>query len=316
MDTAEHQSLAVPTAPWSNRPPSPPTIIIPAPAFTRQNDAITLTPSFEQIDPSFLTAAELQVVTDNLAQQTTRDSSAGWTYDGRRQAQRVLDYLYLGPSSVARDAKWLQDNGITMLLVCRDSRLAQARIMALDRVAGTLGIEAAHIDVSGHQELIRAFPVAIRLINQHILRMAASEQRGGRRGKILLFCETGNDRSASMAIAYLMAVYGADMITACQYVQFSRFCVSLDEDAKFYLANFGDLLSAQRTVHHHHQTAASLGPTDPPMSAPNRNDNGPKVKRGFDDTVDMQDADDAEADNSSNHDRDRYLGREAWLPFR
>ena len=272
MDAVGHQNLALPAAPFSNRPPSPPTLIIPAPAFSRTNDAITLTPSFEKIDPFFLTAAELQVVTGNFAEQTMRDSSTGWSYNGRREAQRVLDFLYLGPSSVARDAKWLQENGITMLLVCRDARLAQARIMALDRVAGLLGIEAATIDVSGHQELIRAFPDAIRLINQHMLRVA---HEGGRRGKILLFCETGNDRSASTAIAYLMAIYGADVVTACQYVQFSRFCVSLDEEAKQYLLNFGGLLSAQRDVHQwRHNTpspaplTATAGATSPSRAAP------------------------------------------------
>jgi serine/threonine/tyrosine-interacting protein len=329
-DAHSHNHNAVAAAPYASRPPSPPTILIPAPALLSANEPITCVPSYATVDPLSLSAADLEIITQNKTQEAY-DLVNNWTYEDRRKAQPVLDYLYLGPSSVARDKKFLLDNGITMLLAARDSRMAKARLMGVDRVAKELGIQAEHIDVSGHQELIRAFPDAVLKINNHMLDIYRSQALdvsqqtvegqqsvGGdsmvidrtrfRRGKVLIFCETGNDRSAGVVIAYLMSVFGMDMVHACQFIQFRRFCVSLDEEMKFLLLTFEGILKAQKTVHRYQLLSGTNTPSNAHATAT------AKTTRGIDDTMDEDDEEMGGVDSFA-LDRDRYTDRRTFAPF-
>jgi serine/threonine/tyrosine-interacting protein len=81
-----------------------------------------------------------------------------WKYEWRRAAQSILSFLYLGPSSAARDVDALRREGITLLLVIRNTMMAG--MLSGERVANSLGIEHASIDVAGNQQLIQAFPTA------------------------------------------------------------------------------------------------------------------------------------------------------------
>ncbi|KAI1379596.1 phosphatases II [Hypoxylon crocopeplum] len=257
---------AIPTAPYSARAPSPPSIMIPAPNLHNANEHIKVVPSYDKVDPASLSADDLKIITQNHKEQLARDSAASWTYENRHRAQPVLDFLYLGPSTVARDREWLRKTGITMLLAARDAKMAHIRLMAADKVAQELGIQAAHVDVSGYNELIRAFPSAVRTINDHMLNIYRQQridtadapvgdgkmiipQQEFRRGKVLVFCETGNDRSAGVVAAYLMSVLGMDMVEACQFVHFKRFCASLADDLKNVLKSYEEILLARRAVH-------------------------------------------------------------------
>ncbi|KAI0132066.1 dual specificity phosphatase [Xylariales sp. AK1849] len=346
------RNTAIAAAPYTARPPSPPAIMIPVPSFRKANEPMTCMPSYASVDPLFLSAADLEIITRNKTQEAY-DSVNNWTYEDRRTAQPILDFLYLGPSSIARDKEFLKSEGITMLLAARDSRMAQARLMGVDRVARELGIHAEHIDVSGHQELIRSFPDAVRKINEHMLDVYRSQavnvsqdadtngisnpehlqtpdsmvvdRTHFRRGKVLIFCETGNDRSAGIVIAYLMSVFGMDMIQACQFIQFRRFCVSLDEDMKFLLQTFEGILNAQKTVHRHQLhnnqlltpasavTPATANPATPQFVAalPAKNT---RTKRGIEDTMD-DDEDMGGGEGGFTLDRDRYTDRPAFVPF-
>ncbi|KAH8681236.1 protein-tyrosine phosphatase-like protein [Xylariales sp. PMI_506] len=342
---------AVPAAPYESRPPSPPAILIPSPNFLNANEPMKCVPSFANIDPQSLSFRDLEIITQNKPQEAY-DSVNNWTYEDRRTAQPVLDFLYLGPSSIARDKKFLQENGITMLLAARDARMAQARLMGVDRVAKDLGIYAEYIDVSDRQELIRTFPHAVRAINNHMLEVYRSQavsvepqgaqglgddsmviDRGNfKRGRVLVFCETGNDRSAAIIVAYLMSVFGMNMVQACQFTQFRRFCVSLDEDMKFLLQTFEGILSAQKTVHRHEflnpvsipsatdgsrsgtlsSTSTAITPSTPNTIFSTQTDPKTRLKRGIEDTIDndeMLDVDDFA------YDRDRYTERPAFVPF-
>ncbi|KAI1881353.1 hypothetical protein JX265_000179 [Neoarthrinium moseri] len=340
MDTdRELQPGVMPAAPYAARPPSPPAIMIPAPNFLKGNQPIVCTPSYANVDPFFLSATDLQIITRNRPQEA-HDSVSDWAYEDRRTAQPILDFLYLGPSSVARDRQFLQDHGITMLLAARDSRLAQARIMGVDRVAKELGIRAEYVDVENNQGLIRSFPDTVRKINNHMLDVYRSQavqtydgdhrmQDGEiainpnpeqfRRGRVLIFCETGNDRSAGVVIAYLMSVYGMDMIQACQFIQYRRFCVGLDEDLKYLLMTYEGILNAQKAVHRQQllnppttgspaaTQSAGLGSASPHTA---------KTKRGIEDTMDTDDQDDMGGiENGYALDRDRYTDRPAFVPF-
>ncbi|KAK7754121.1 hypothetical protein SLS62_003967 [Diatrype stigma] len=357
MDYPRH--LAVPTAPYSARPPSPPSIHIPTPMLYNSNEPIKVVPSYDNIDPASLSLDDLQIITQNGKEQIAHDSATSWVYESRRTAQPILDYLYLGPASVARDRQWLRDHGITMLLAARDAQMAHVRLMAVDHVARELGIQAEHIDVSGYHELIRAFPTAVRKINDHMLSIyrrqalqretsqvrALQEQGQGagpdggraagggqmvideakfRRGRVLVFCETGNERSAGIVVAYLMSVLGMDMVHACQFIHYKRFCVGLDEDLKQLLKNYEDILTAQRTVHRHEIDAKAALEGSPDSStapasttttaATTATTSSKKVKRGFEEAMDGGDEDEDMADPVAT-DHERYLNREAFVPF-
>ncbi|KAJ1333375.1 serine/threonine/tyrosine-interacting protein [Microdochium nivale] len=332
--------LATPTAPFSGRPPSPPTIVIPAAPVNKTLLPITLLPSFANVDPASLSERDLQIITQNGKAQIASDSALNWTYQSRRQAQPVLDFLYLGPSIVAKDRQWLKDNGFTMLLAARTSWMAGVQLMSAHRVAEELGIQAEHVDVSNHQELIRAFPDVVRKINDHMLRVYRDQaisitdhpqhdqsqqpagtadsmvvdQRNFKRGKILVFCESGNDRSASVIVAYLMSVYGLNLVAACQFVQYKRFSVSLDDELKQLLQTYQGILDAQRTVN----TFALSPPNraaEGVLSQPSRSGN--THKRGIEDVMLMDEDDDGNAVRGGEFalDAERYQDRAKFVPF-
>lgn len=225
--------------------------------------------------PPHLTQADLAAITSGLAPQTASDPAARqWAYEARRAAQPVLDYLYLGPASAARDAAGLVREGITMVLAARDARFLAAPGAVVVGGARARELEAAGIAVEsvvigggaegggGGAEgccssLVGAFDLAAARINQHLLGVvrgsSSSGGKGvgeepGRRGKVLVCCETGNDRSAAVVASYLMAMYGLDTVRAVQFVQLQRFCVTLGDDVKFLLQAYGDILQARRDV--------------------------------------------------------------------
>ncbi|KAI1093087.1 phosphatases II [Rostrohypoxylon terebratum] len=319
--SARHGVL--PTAPYSSRAPSPPSILIPVPNLQNSDDHIAVVPSYEKVDPTSLSADDLKIITQNHKEQLAYDSAFNWAYEYRRAAQPITDFLYLGPSNIARDREWLQKTGITMLLAARDSKMAEARLMATDRVAQELGIQSEYVDVSGYNELICAFPSVVRTINNHMLSVFHEQriddtkmqvedgkmmitQEGFKRGKVLVFCETGNDRSAGVVVAYLMSVFGLSMVEACQFVHFKRFCVSIADDLKQVLQSYEGILSAQRVVHQHELTTVT-----------NQLDGGvikSQKKRRFDDTND-QDEEMGGTDAGTESDYDRFLGRRSFVPF-
>jgi hypothetical protein len=278
-------------------------------------------PSYGNIDPASLSDKDLAIITQNGLEQVAQDSGLNWSYESRRVAQPILDYLYLGPMTVARNRQWLREQGITMLLAARDAQQAGLNLMAIDRVAQELGIEAQYVDVSGYHELIRAFPSAVRKVNDHMIRIYREQavdatnvnvQNGAmmideanfRRGKVLVFCETGNGRSAGIVAAYLMAVLGMDMVEAYRFVGYKRFCVCMDEDLKHTLKAYEDILLAQRTVHQHEFSFTSSSKLPK------------KAKRGIDETMDAEG--DAGMTGTNQHellDQDRFLGRDVFVPF-
>lgn len=237
----------------------------------------------------------------------------------RRKAQPILPFLYLGPSSAARDAAILQKEGITMLLVIRDTAMAQARMLSGERVAAQLGIDAAAIDVSGTQELIAAFPRAIAAINSHLIKIY--KERGGQQqvtmqsgqhqtwGKVLVFCESGNERSACVVAAYLMHMYQTDLVGALQYIQSQRFCVAYDDNLKFLLDSYQQILEARRAVDY----------TPPPsqVTLQNTTTNIPyiasRTKRGRED---RDDGNDMDMDSDRADDEARFGGRTNFMPFK
>ncbi|KAK0701835.1 protein-tyrosine phosphatase-like protein [Lasiosphaeria miniovina] len=266
--------LSSATAPYASRPPSPPYINVPIVPLSGHY-SMSIVPSFADIDPGQLAEEDLSIITQGRTQRAN-DRTIAWRYEMRRDAQSVLDFLYLGPVSAAKDQAYLLREGITMILVVRDSMLAGS-FLSVVKNAHALGIEAEMLDIAGKLDVIPAFPRAINKINNHLLgiyrnqaiQTADAQALGNdkiiidntnfKRGKVLLCCETGNNRSAMIAAAYLMSVFGLDMVKAAQFLSLQRFCVTFDDDNKHILRAYEDIIGARRIVNQ--EKYARLGQT-------------------------------------------------------
>jgi len=179
-----------------------------------------------------------------------------WKYDQRREAQMVLPFLYIGPLAAAKNEKYVAETGFTFLISVRSTASGPTRAMDATRMAVQYGILPYNLDIDSPTDLIRKFPAAIKSINDHLEDTANGKPFHKRenlqpvpiRGKVLVFCETGNERSAAFVAAYLMAVFNIDVVTAVQTVQSQRFSISIDDSTRHALGTFGMLLSAKRDV--------------------------------------------------------------------
>lgn len=272
-------------------------------------DSLTIQPSMLNAGFMGLSAKQLQQFTGNRVHSICGDM-ANWSYKMRREAHAILDFLYLGPSAAARDRAFLQQEGITMLLAARDSRMAQARLLSVDRLAAELGLAAHHVDVFEDRrlELIQALPGVVHAINAHML--------GGPNRKVLVFCETGNERSAAIVAAYIMTLYAINLIQAMQFVSARRFCVNFDDETKQMLKAYGDILQAQRDVD------GTGGSSDSKSPAPETiHGSSGRRKRRIAETMDVEDDRDETSGGQGTSgqlqlDMARYEDRKAFVPFR
>jgi serine/threonine/tyrosine-interacting protein len=314
-------------AAFTNRPPSPPYLYIPNPSRNNGNESLAMTPSPTSVGIHHLTPEELQIITGGRVQHASDNYKGNWRYEDRRKAQPILDFLYLGPISAARDKEFLMKEGITMVLAIRDVSMSHLRLVAVENASAQLNLQSEYINVTSRNQLIRDFPLLISRINEHLLRVyrrqlqlanatgnVAVDTSTFRRGKVLVFCETGNERSAVVVAAYIMAMYGAEMINAVQYIACQRFCVSFDDNMKYLLRSFEDILEAQRMVsaqaqqeqeHNYHTIAA------PPMSSGTGFPAPASKKRGISDITDEDDP-----DEDSLMDSDRYEDRAVFAPYK
>lgn len=191
------------------------------------------------------------VSTDNII----RDNNyKDWKYEQRRTGQEVLPFLWLGPVAAARDTSFLQSHQITMILAIRNIQSWNA-IRLSSKAALQLGIESKTIDVAGNHDEISALLRGIEFINAHLSDLHKKRQAETSSpsnigvsppGKVLVYCESGNELSATLVAAYLMAIYSVDLVKAIQVIQAQRFCAPFDDASKFLLRTFGDILLAQR----------------------------------------------------------------------
>jgi len=212
-----------------------------------------------------------------------------WKYEYRREAQQLLPHLFLGPLSAAKNPAFIQSNDITLLLAVRSSMTARARLLG----SQLPGVRYESIDVSSNHELISQFQRAQDIIDAHyvsgltagevqcvggggggggvpldgrVLRVLQEQwmaARGSRNvvpgGKTLLFCESGNERSAVVAAAYIMQHLGGSTIQAIQMVQGKRFCVCFDDAMKWMLTSYEPIWKARSQNRQVQQIAAASG---------------------------------------------------------
>jgi len=237
---------------YTYRVPTPPRIVVPPPALN--SDALPEITLNALRSANFLNSV-------NYNNLVTQNALLEWTYERRREAQMILPYLYLGPMTAAKDEPFLKGEagtttavhagpggGITMLLGVRQKHSFESKLMngAL-RKAQDMGIESHTIDLVDNQALIHNLPQTTALINDHLTRV--HQATGGGLGKVLVFCESGNERSAGVVAAYLMETHvDVDYIKAMQLVQAQRFCANFDDAMKRLLQSYWDILCARRAV--------------------------------------------------------------------
>ena len=284
------------TSTSSYRVPTPPRIVVPPPALN--SDALPEINIFALKDSSFLSNLNY----DNLVKQ---NALLEWTYERRREAQMILPYLYLGPLAAVKDQAYLTREGITCVLAVRQKGAFQSRLMDITMSkASEMGIESHGVDVVDNQDLIQSFPATTAYIHQHV---AKRLQETGAVGKVLAFCESGNERSAGVVAAYLMETHeDVDYIKAMQLCQAQRFCVNFDDGLKRLLQGYWDILCAKRQVARQINSLATNGVSDAPATAP------ANAKRTLD-----RDDEDEDMDGMDGMDQDdlkRFGGRSS-APF-
>ncbi|KAL8808127.1 MAG: hypothetical protein Q9200_004398 [Gallowayella weberi] len=240
---------------WSYRVPSPPRIFVPPVALDLNGQPdLQFHSHFNNHDfesSGFGNSEFLEKVT--YGNFLTSHTALDWRYEWRREAQQILPFLFLGPITAARDPNFLRDRGITMLLAVRDTKSVNAKLLS-SKVAQSLGIPCSTVDTSGNQELIAAFPRGIEIINAHLSDMYRQSQStsatgtASAPGKVLVFCESGNERSAAMVVAYVMAMYSMDVVKAIQVVQAQRFAIAFNDSLKYLLDTYDSMLQAKRDV--------------------------------------------------------------------
>lgn len=185
--------------------------------------------------------------------RTSHHIDIEWNYTKRREAQQILPFLHLGPVSATKDLNFLCKEKITLLLAIRSKSSAHARILDGSKVAGSLGIQWDHIDAGDTQELISSLPKAIRRINDHIC-CCGNHQSGGAHNnntsqkRVLVYCETGNERSACVVAAYLMVMLNSDVVSTLSNVQARRLSANIDSPMRELLISFKTILNAQKDV--------------------------------------------------------------------
>ncbi|KAI5291056.1 hypothetical protein KEM55_008437, partial [Ascosphaera atra] len=221
--------------------------------LTIQHDACDLEPPVSHDYPEGYFACPDFFKFLSPAHFRSRPSRNSWQYEDRRAAQQITPYLYLGPVAAAKDADFLAREGITLLLAVRSrDGGAHPQFVNGDRAAAALGIQSRYIEVDNEQELISIFQIVIRQVNDHVCRCAFHRTKNSLSEeplrKVLVFCESGNGRSAAIVAAYLMAMYQIDAEKAISNVVTRRMSTALDEPTRRALQAFDDIITATRSV--------------------------------------------------------------------
>jgi len=310
----EHSALSdahlthIAASEYSYRVPTPPRIIIPPPMLNGRDQF----PQFSvgtpgQIDLGFLDAYDLSrgsLVKSNVMNE--------WRYERRRAAQEILPFVWLGPMGAVKDREFLKKEGITMVLAVKHRTGLQSKLMGgAVRIAMEEGLEAQALELADNAELIAAFPKSAAIINAHLSKIHR-ESGAQARGKVLVFCESGNERSAAVVAAYLMEMFkDVDHLTAMSICQSQRFCANFDDPLKHLLLTYWELVQARRdvTIAPPDLSAGFTGQGQTVQAASEiANKSKRRVSEAYDDEMSTNDAMDLD-------DEARFNGRRNFTPF-
>ena len=240
MSDASHTHMA--HHEYTYRLPTPPRIVVPPPTLSTEVPELHVSEAESaEDDTAFLKEMNLDSI---VAKNTLLD----WAYERRRQAQMILPWLYLGPLTAAKDREWLQKTGITMVLVVRSR---SNTMMGAIQAAKETCMQVDAVEAATYFDLIGQLANTSRMINRHVAKIRRMTEVSGnpQLGKVLVFCESGNEKSAAVVAAYLMEILDDfDFIKAMQICQAQRFCVNFDDSIKNCLQNYWDIIVARRSV--------------------------------------------------------------------
>ena len=281
------QTLAQTSEP-TERVPSPPAIWVPPPTLHGATAPVTVSlkdPTLSWAIASLvgLTQDEYLYITENNKTQEGAPATSQWSYGERHKAHPILDFLSLGPASVVRTPNFLEHAGITMVIAVRDARFPTAFQGALD-TAKRVGVVAKSVLMDQTEPgfgLLRLHVEFARLINRHMLATAKLPRYPGQRGRVLVVCETGSDRSVLMVGSYIMAMYGLGVVDAAPFLQTQRFCANITDPYRRAMQTLEDLLRARLDVLIQRGPAGVMAGGVNKRSADEEEIGGPAVRPGY-----------------------------------
>jgi hypothetical protein len=167
-----------------------------------------------------------------------------WRDYQRSQIQQILPFMCSGPSA-SKKKEFVKEHGITLLLSVRDMVYAKAGFLSGKKLADECGIQSETIDVADIQQLMSQVFQVITIINNHLLTVFRTT---GGRGGVLVYCETGNERSALVAACYLVAMYDVSARQAVRLIASQRFSIDIESRSLKQLEAFKDITDARRSV--------------------------------------------------------------------
>lgn len=173
-----------------------------------------------------------------------------WDYNLRHNAQPILPFLFLGPAPVARDATFITSNGITMAIAVRSAQSAAKlpKLLNPSRFPSCADIETATFDVDTPYDVITRIKPIIKAMADHIEARNQGQTLSNIndiQGRILVFCESGNDRSPVLVAGFLMIIYGLPWQQALNFIHAHRFSVCLTTGMNEMLQTLEGMLKAE-----------------------------------------------------------------------
>jgi serine/threonine/tyrosine-interacting protein len=136
-----------------------------------------------------------------------------WRYGQRWEMQHIINGIYIGPYSAAKQLSLLQSEQITDILIVRD--IGEVTFIK-PYFPTNFKYEIIDCKNSQFENLIQKFPIVSKYIHQVVQNQ----------GRILIHCVGGISRAPCFVIAYLMEYLEMSFEQAYQTVQNKRFCIN------------------------------------------------------------------------------------------
>ncbi|VVT58226.1 uncharacterized protein SAPINGB_P006100 [Magnusiomyces paraingens] len=163
-----------------------------------------------------------------------------WRYEYRRVAQQVDSNLWLGPLCIVRNEDFLRQRNISVLIFISDMRMVPAVVRHRYEPSG----EFTCLTYDPGNRISNPMNIVSQL--ETICANIRDAEAIGT--STLVYCESGNEASALVVVAYMIYKHGMNFVRAIQHVQSKRFSIALDDAAKYNLKTFEDICSAKRLL--------------------------------------------------------------------